>query len=101
MSKSNKVSLNNVLLIGYLTQLKKLPEENTYKTRIITDHGNHRVFLPKEALEKTIPRFILNDFNRKLVGLRGRIVQTLLDEERIVVDQIVVLDSDESDIKTS
>jgi hypothetical protein len=85
------MSLNQVLLAGRLGSLIKLTEQETYKVRIKTDYGNHRIYISKDVLEKVNDRYKLSDFNKQVVAIKGHIDQTLLDEEKIVVDRLVIL----------
>jgi len=77
--------MNKIYLIGKLTRLIKLPEENTYKTRIHTNEGDHHIYLPKEIIHLR-----LQDYENKVVGVVGHVTQTLFDDEKIIVDQIAI-----------
>ncbi len=77
--------MNKVYLIGTTSRLVKLPEEETYKTRIQTNEGNHHIYIPKEILHLR-----LKDYENVVVGVVGHVTQTLFDDEFIIVDQLAV-----------
>ena len=85
--------MNKIYLEGKLGNLYKLPEQETYKARLTTHQGSHRIYIPKRLINRN-----LEDYSKKIVAIIGHINQTLFDTEHIAVDQIAIFDSEESDI---
>lgn len=84
---------NQLILVGRIGHLYKLPYEEIYKTRLTTEKGQHRIHIPKQLINRKLDEYFL-----KIVAIIGHIDQTLFDTEHIRVDQIAIFDEESSNI---